>query len=93
MKKEFKIVGKINNITYTLFWEDGRLQGDKIALEKAQEENKKEHGNHAPLPMVITENYLSHPDSAWGLIMNHVFDSVDEAIDYADNDEYTGVIN
>jgi hypothetical protein len=68
----FKITGLINERECSLTWQDGRVYGDFEALEKAEIENKKDHGNLG-IPPSIKSNYLADENSAYFLIAS-VFD-------------------
>jgi hypothetical protein len=72
----FLVVGKINGIEYKLRYDEGGiLSGDKIAIEKAYEENKKNHGNLG-MPPSTKSNYLADGNAAYSLIVSFVFDEV-----------------
>jgi hypothetical protein len=69
----FKITGLINDRECTLTWQDGRVYGDSEALEKAEIENKKDHGNLG-IPPSTKSNYLADGNAAYFLIAKFVFD-------------------
>jgi hypothetical protein len=71
----FKIKGLINERECTLTWEDGRVYGDIEAIEKAEIENKKDHGNLG-IPPSTKSNYLADKSAAYFLITAFVFDEV-----------------
>ena len=84
----FNIKGKINGIEYTLTYKDDKLFGDKIPLEKAIEENKKDHGNLGVIPGDADSDYLKHECAAIELITRHVFDEVIHyELDWYDDDD------
>jgi len=72
----FKITGLIENNTKTLTWDNGILSGDKIALEKAILEDKKDHGSLGMVPSTTKKDYLLYETSAYHLIFQFVFDSI-----------------
>ena len=72
----FYIIGKLNNKEFSLMYKKGQLSGDAEALEKAQEENKKDHGNLGLMPEEITSNYLDNEFASYNLIKNYVFDEI-----------------
>jgi hypothetical protein len=71
----FKITGLINEKECTITWQDGRVYGDFEALEKAEIENKKKHGNLG-IPPSTKSNYLADGNAAYFLIAGFVFDKV-----------------
>lgn len=86
----FLVIGKIGGEQYRLKYDNGTLTGDFIAWQKAEAENKKDHGNLGIPPNTKT-NYLAFEDSAHMLITTFVFDEVisteddwPEVPDYAD---------
>jgi len=84
----FKVKGKINENEYTLIYKDDVLTGDKMALEKAREENKKEHGSLGIIPGQASKDYLDHECAALELVEKYVFDEVIQSeYDWYDNDE------
>lgn len=72
----FYLIGTINNTEYSLSYTKGQLSGDPEALQKAQEENLKDHGNLGLMPEEITSNYLDNELAAYNLIKNYVFDEI-----------------
>ena len=72
----FYLIGIINQIEYSLSYTNGKLSGDPEAIQKAQEENLKDHGNLGLMPEEITSNYLDNELAAYNLIKNYVFDEI-----------------
>ena len=71
----FSIVGKIDGEQYHLKYDKGVLSGDLIAIQKAEEENKKEHSNLG-WPPSTKSNYLAVGDAAYHLVTTFVFDEI-----------------
>jgi hypothetical protein len=76
----FTVIGKIKGRQCQLKYIDGTLSGDTIALQKAEVENKKNHGNLG-IPPSIKSNYLAHENSAYFFVTGIVFDDVISAED------------
>ena len=72
----FYLIGTINNTEYSLSYNNGKLSGDSEAIQKAQEENLKDHGDLGLIPESVTSNYLSNELAAYNLIKNYVFDEI-----------------
>ena len=72
----FYIIGKLNNKEFSLMYKKGQLSGDSEAIQKAQEENQKKHGNLGLMPEEITSDYLDNELAAYNLIKNYVFDEI-----------------
>ncbi len=72
----FYLIGTINNTEYSLSYTNGQLSGDHEAIQKAQEENQKEHGDLGLMPESVTSNYLSNELAAYNLIKTFVFEKV-----------------
>lgn len=72
----FYLIGTINNTEYSLSYTKGQLSGDPEAIQKAQEENQKDHGDLGLMPESITSNYLENELAAYNLIKNYVFDEI-----------------
>lgn len=72
----FYLIGNINNTEYSLSYTNSKLSGDPEAVQKAQEENLKDHGNLGLMPEEITSNYLDNELAAYNLIKNYVFDEI-----------------
>ena len=72
----FYLIGTINKVEYSLSYTKGKLSGDPEAIQKAQEENIKDHGNLGLLPEEVLSNYLDNELAAYNLIKNYVFDEI-----------------
>ncbi len=72
----FYLIGNINNTEYSLSYTNDQFSGDPEVLQKAQEENLKDHGNLGLMPEEITSNYLNNELAAYNLIKNYVFDEI-----------------
>lgn len=72
----FYLIGTINKTEYSLSYTNGQLSGDPEALQKAQEENLKDHGDLGLIPERVTSNYLSNELAAFNLIKNFVFEKI-----------------
>ena len=75
-KKMFYLIGTINQVEYSLSYTKGKLSGDPEAMNKAQEESLKDHGDLGLMPESITSNYLDNEHAAYNLIKNYVFDEI-----------------
>jgi hypothetical protein len=71
----FLVVGKINGEQCQLNYINGVLSGDAVAIQKAEEENKKDHGNLG-MPPSTKSNYLEVGDAAYHLVVTFVFDEI-----------------
>ncbi len=72
----FYLIGTINNTEYSLSYNNGQLSDDHEAIQKAREENQKEHGDLGLMPDSVTSNYLSNELAAYNLIKNFVFEKI-----------------
>jgi len=72
----FYLIGTINNTEYSLSYTKGQLSGDPEAIQKAQEENLKEHGYLGLMPESVTSNYFSNKLAVYNLIKNFVFEKI-----------------
>ena len=72
----FTITGMFQGRTATITYKDGILTGDQSVIEKAQYENKLDHGYLGMYPDVEKKNYLSYELSADHLLTNFVFESI-----------------
>ena len=72
----FYLNGTINQVEYSLSYSKGQLSGDPEAIQKALEENQKDHGDLGLMPTSVTSNYLSNEHAAYNLIKNYVFDEI-----------------
>ena len=72
----FYLIGTIHNSEYSLSYTNCPLSGDPEAIQKAQEENQKEHGDLGLMPESVTSNYLSNELAAYNLINNYVFEKI-----------------
>lgn len=72
----FYLIGTINKVEYSLSYTNGNLFGDSEAIQKAEKENEKEHGNLGLIPESVNSNYLANEFAAYNLIKNYVFDEV-----------------
>jgi hypothetical protein len=75
LTKKIRPQNRINKKEYTLTWQDGRVYGDLEALERAEIENKKDHGNLG-IPPSTKSNYLADGNAACFLITSFVFNKV-----------------
>jgi hypothetical protein len=46
----FELKGIISGVEYTLKYENNELSGDQFALDRANNENKVNHGSIGPVP-------------------------------------------
>lgn len=72
----FYLVGIISQVEYSLSYSKGLLSGDPEAIQKAQEENKKDHGLLGLMSDAVSSNYLANEYAAYYLIEQFVFDEV-----------------
>ena len=72
----FYIIGKLNDKEYSLMYKKGQLSGDAEALQKAQEESKKNHGLLGLMPDAVSSNYLDNEYAAYQLIEKFVFEEI-----------------
>ena len=70
----FYLIGTICQVEYSLSYLKGKLSGE--AIQKAQEENKKDHGLLGFMPSAVSSNYLANEYAAYYLIEQFVFDEV-----------------
>ena len=72
----FYLIGTINQVEYSISYTKGQLSGDPEAVQKAQEENQKDHGLLGLMPDAVSSNYLDNELAAYDLIEHFVFDEV-----------------
>ena len=72
----FYLIGTINQVEYSLSYTKGQLSGDLEAIQKAQKENLKDHGDLGLMPESVTSNYLANEQAAYILIKKYVFDEI-----------------
>ena len=72
----FYLIGTINQVEYSLSYNKGTLSGDPEAIQKAQEENQKDHGDLGLMPETVISNYLANEQAAYNIIKNYVFDEI-----------------
>ena len=72
----FYIIGKLNDKEYSLMYKKGQLSGDAEPLQKAQEENTKDHGLLGLEPATVSSNYLENEYAAYQLIEKFVFEEI-----------------
>ena len=72
----FYIIGKLNNTEQSFSFKKGELSGDKEALVKTYEENKKDHGRLGLEPSVLENDYIKNEYAAFELIRQFVFDEI-----------------
>ena len=72
----FYLIATINNTEYSLSYTNGQLSGNPETIQKAREENQKDHGDLDLMPESITSNYLSNELAAFNLIKNYVFEKI-----------------
>ncbi len=70
----FEIKGTINGVKAYCKYENKKLTGDELVLEKAYNENAKNHGRLGYFPDNITSDYLNNELSAIQLLRKKVFD-------------------
>ena len=87
----FSVVGTIGGEKYHLKYANGVLSGDTVALQKAEEENSKDHGNLG-LPPSTRSNYLAVEDAAHMLITTFVFEEIiSKENDYPELPDYVDI--